>query len=73
MGMDSNDKSEVNPDQIGYQEMIDSNRRNYISQMNIIDSNIARCVRELRESFENLTTKMVIVQDNKNIKSKHKD
>ena len=71
MGMDSNDTTENIPDQELYQEVIDGDSSNYISEMNIIDSNIARCVTELRESFENLTNKMVIVQNVKKIDLKY--
>ena len=69
--MDSNDKTENIPDQDAYQEVIDGDNSNYISEMNIIDINIARCVTELRESFENLTNKMVIVHNAQNVDLKY--
>ena len=61
--MDSNENTENIPDQGVYQEIIVGDSSNYISEMNIIDNNIARCVMELRESFENLTDKMVKVRN----------
>ena len=69
--MDSNDKTENIPDQDVNQEVIDGDNSNYISKMNIIDINIARCVTELRESFENLTNKMVIVHNAQNVDLKY--
>ena len=69
--MDSNENTENIPDQGVYQEIIVRDSRNYISEMNIIDNNIARCVTELRESFENLTDKMVKVQNVENVDLKY--
>ena len=61
--MDSNENTENIPDQGVYQEIIVGDSSNYLSEMHIIDNNIARCVMELQESFENLTDKMVKVQN----------
>ena len=41
-----------------------------ISEMKIIDTNIEKCIAELKKSFENLTTNMVLVQSADQVKYK---
>ena len=63
MGMDLDLKTEILPDPIVQVEVSDDDDNNSTAQMRTIDNNIEKCINELRESFENLTCNMVIVQN----------
>ena len=63
MGMDLDLKTEILPDPVVQVEVSDDEDNNSTAQMRTIDNNIEKCINELRESFENLTCNMVIVQN----------
>ena len=63
MGMDLDLKTEILPDPVVQVEVSDDDDNNSTAQMRTIDNNIEKCINELRESFENLTCNMVIVQN----------
>ena len=63
MGMDLDLKTEILPDPVVQVEVSDDDDNNSTAQMRTIDNNIEKCINELRESFENLTCNMVVVQN----------
>ena len=63
MGIDSDIESKFLVDEISGPEIYDnSNDAAALTILRVIDNNIEQCINELRESFEKLTDKMVVVQ-----------
>ena len=75
MGIDSDIESKFLVDEISGPEIYDnSNDAAALTILRVIDNNIEQCINELRESFEKLTDKMVVVQSaqmNSNITKDH--
>lgn len=67
MGMDPSENSDDNSTSDEFAEIFD-NEDSF--EMKIIDSNIEKCIAELKESFENLTTNMVLVESADQVKYK---
>ena len=62
MGIDSDFESEFLVDEISGPEIYDNSNDAALTILRVIDNNIEQCINELRESFEKLTNKMVVVQ-----------
>ena len=63
MGIDSDIESKFLVDEMSGPEIYDnSNDAAALTILRVIDNNIEQCINELRESFEKLTDKMVVVQ-----------
>ena len=63
MGIDSDIESKFLVDEISGPEIYDnSNDAAALTILRVIDNNIEQCINELRESFEKLTDKMVVVE-----------
>ena len=70
MGMDPSENSDNNYKLDVFVESSDNEDTNIASEMKIIDTNIEKCIAELKKSFENLTTNMVLVQSADQVKYK---
>ena len=62
MGIDSDIESKFLVDEISGPEICDNSNDAALTILRIIDNNIEQCINELRESFEKLTDKMVVVE-----------
>lgn len=62
MGIDSDIESKFLIDKISGPEIYDNSNDAPLTILGVIDNNIEQCINELRESFEKLTDKMVVVQ-----------
>ena len=70
MGMDPSENSDNNYKLDVFVESSDNEDTNIASEMKIIDTNIEKCIAELKKSFENLTTNMVLVHSADQVKYK---
>ena len=62
MGIDSDIESKFLVDEISGPEISDNSSDAALTILRVIDNNIEQCINELRESFEKLTDKMVVVE-----------
>ena len=62
MGIDSDIESKFLVDEISGPEIYDNSNDAALTILRVIDNNIEQCINELRESFEKLTDKMVVVE-----------
>ena len=62
MGIDSDIESKFLVDEIPGPEIYNNSNDAALTIIGVIDNNIEQCINELRESFEKLTDKMVVVQ-----------
>ena len=70
MGMDPSENSDNNYKLDVFVENSDNEDTNIASEVKIMDTNIEKCIAELKKSFENLTTNMVLVQSADQVKYK---
>ena len=62
MGIDSDIESKFLVDEISGPDIYDDSNGAALTILRVIDNNIEQCINELRESFEKLTDKMVVVE-----------
>ena len=62
MGIDSDIESKFLVDEISGPKIYDNSNDAALTILRVIDNNIEQCINELRESFEKLTDKMVVVE-----------
>ena len=65
MGIDSDIESKFLVDEISGPDIYDNSNDAALTILRVIDNNIEQCINELRESFEKLTDKMVVVHSAK--------
>ena len=62
MGTDSDVESKFLVKEISEPEIYEDSNEDSLTILRVIDNNIEQCINELRESFEKLTDKMVVVE-----------
>ena len=62
MGIDSDVESQFLVEEISGPEIYEDSNEDSLTILRVIDNNIEQCINELRESFEKLTDKMVVVE-----------